>query len=99
MLCRLWKEILKYYLYCCPQCKSNVVFYNNKVDVISDRMVKYLKDSGRIQYCGDATFPKKRIKTTVVKQPLRGKITRDQLVDFKILLETSANFDDFLSKL
>ncbi len=100
------KKVLKYFLYRC-KCGSNVVFYDKKIDIISDNMVKYLKKSGLMEFCGEATFsqtPQKRVKTTVKattfkKPPSRGLITKDQVTNFKILLETSGDFDDFISKI
>lgn len=34
----------EFFLYRCPKCDSNVVFYKNKADIISDKLVKELCD-------------------------------------------------------
>jgi len=91
------KKILKYFMYRCPKCESNVVFYNNKTDILSDQMVEYLKNNKKFKFCGNASFPKKIVKT--LEDSSGGGITRDQLLDLKILLNTSTDFDDFLANL
>ena len=87
------KKFFKFVMYCCPNCGSNVVFYNNKIDIISDKFLEKLKKKKRFQFCGDAIF------SMNVKSNKKSSITKNQILDLKILLETVKDFDEFLSKI
>lgn len=85
---------MKFFVYCCPVCSSNVVSYDNKVDVLSDRMIEYLKKTQKLKFCGkvvECVMP--------VKNKISGCLSNDQLTDLRILLETSKDSKDFLSKI
>ena len=86
------KKFFKFVIYKCPKCHSNVVYYDNKTDIISDKMMKLLGKRKKLKDFGRATFPK-------INKKDGSKITKENVVDFKILLETEKDFDAFLSKL
>lgn len=81
----------KFVLYSCPQCTSNVVFYKNKIDVISNRLVKSLIERKILTVCGNTLYTQSAKK--------RQSITRDDLLNLKILLETEEDFDRIVAKL
>lgn len=88
----------KFLIYKCPQCNSNVVYYNNRLDVISDKMIERLKKKNKIRYCRNvlsSMSPKKKTELKILDEP----ITPDKITDLKILLETESDFDRLLSKL
>jgi hypothetical protein len=90
----------KFIIYICPKCHSNVVFYDNKVDIISDRMVNSLKKKNKLKMCGNALFPiSLNEKIPPVKSPPSEGITKDKILDLKILLETEKDIGSLLSKL
>jgi hypothetical protein len=85
-------EYGKFLLYVCPRCKSNVIFYDNKVDVVSDNILKKLIRKKKLRYCG--------IVDSIPMETGRGKgLSKESVTDLKILLETSQDVDDFLSKI
>lgn len=100
-------------LYVCPKCQSNVVCYQNRIDIITDKLLNKLLRSKKLQFCGNVSFagenkdrgamskPKVRVRKWIRKKktPLRGPITRDDVLNLKILLETEKDFDNILSKL
>jgi len=86
------KKYCKYIIYVCPKCKCNIVYYGyEKVNIISDKMVEKLKKQNRLEVCGDALFP-------IIKKE-KGKITKDQIIDLKITLETEQDVEEFLKKI
>ena len=97
----------KFLIYTCPKCKSNVVYYGNRIDIISDRLLKKLVKTKKVKFCGNVSFNKDtrtRVKVKLppsVKRlpPNTRKITKDDLLDLKILLETETDYDTFLSKI
>jgi len=90
------KKFFKFVIYRCPKCQSNVVYYDNKTDILSDKMMKILGKKKKLKNFGNAIFPKSRIKKKESSKPV---ITKENVIDFKILLETEKDFDEFLSKL
>lgn len=88
------KSKFKFLLYRCPKCQSNVVFYDNKVDIISDKIISKLASKKKLRLFGFKA-PIKRIKKEARKYPL----DKDAVTNLKILLETEKDFDTFLSKL
>jgi hypothetical protein len=79
----------------CPKCHKNIVCYDNKVDVISDQCVKKLISKKHLQCCGV-------VETDAQASAECGSgkgLTNDSLTDLKILLETSQDVNDFLSKI
>jgi hypothetical protein len=82
-------------IFVCPKCHKNIVCYNNKVDVISDQCVKKLISKKHLQCCGV-------VETNTPALPEAGSgraLTNDSVIDLKILLETSQDVNDFLSKI
>lgn len=91
------KKFFKFVVYRCPKCQSNVVYYDNKTDILSDTMMRSLGKKRKLKNFGNAFFPSAK---PVEKKPQIGTgITKDNLVDLKILLETEEDFDEFISKL
>ena len=85
----------RFLIYKCPQCHSNVVYYDKKVEIISSKMIRQLKKKGKLRFCGDALYP-------VVKPSLPGSsksITDEVITDLRILLETTPDVKSFLSKI
>lgn len=78
-------------LFVCPKCQSNVVYYNNKIDIISDRMLSKLIKEKKLKMCGElGANPGIRDG-----QP----INFDDIVNLRIALETSLDVSDFLGKI
>jgi hypothetical protein len=72
----------------CPDCHSNVVFYNNKTDTISSELVKKLIHSQKI-----------RIKSSETIDLCKGKkkpLTQEDVKDLKTALDNTPTVDDFL---
>lgn len=102
-------------LYVCPRCHSNVVCYQNKIDVITDHLLDNLLKNKKLEFCGNVKFPEERgargpkQRKTRVKKNIRkkksvsstekGPITRDDILNLKILLETEKDFDSIVSRL
>jgi len=86
----LKKNRLKFILFSCPQCQSNVVYYSDKIDTISDDLVKTLKVHKKLTKCGD-TFYKKGDEPE--------KITEEAILNLKILLETEHDSKKIISQL
>jgi hypothetical protein len=82
-------------IFVCPKCHKNIVCYNNKVDVISDQCVKKLISKKHLQCCGVVETDAPAISESVTDKGL----TKDTLIDLKILLETSVDVNDFISKI
>jgi endogenous inhibitor of DNA gyrase (YacG/DUF329 family) len=80
----------EFLLFICPKCQSNVVYYGNKLDIISNKMVKKLVKEHRLQMCG---------MLQVNTPELDHTITFDDVINIKIALETSNSVDDFLKKI
>lgn len=97
------KQLYKFLIYVCPKCESNVVYYDNKTDIISDKLVESMAQKNKLQYSGQAVFPKKpkkqKSRPNREKTGLSGGITPDNIVDLKILLNTEKDFDSFLSQI
>ena len=91
----------KFIIYICPKCQCNVVFYNNKIDLISDKMIKSLKRSKKLRFCGSALFPSLDTEKTPFLPPTSSGegITKDEITNLKILLETEKDFNKFLASL
>jgi hypothetical protein len=93
-------EEYKFLIYKCPQCNSNVVHYDNKLDVISDKMIELLKRKNKqfLGFCKNvmSSAPPQKPKVEVKRE---GPITPDRITDLKILLETESDFDKLISKL
>jgi predicted RNA-binding Zn-ribbon protein involved in translation (DUF1610 family) len=83
----------KFVIYVCPDCKSNVVHYENKLSIISDRVVNSISQGKRFKRCGEINLQK------AVKIPTQQGLTKDSLIDLKILLETSKDIDTFIKSI
>ena len=94
-------EYRRFIIYTCPRCKSNVTFYNNKIDVISNKLLSKLLKKGKLKFCGNVQFDKKSGKDTDTAHHLElgRKITKDDILDLKILLETEPDLDKIISVL
>jgi hypothetical protein len=99
----LLEESYKFLIYKCPNCHSNVAFYNNKLTVISDRMISLLRKKKKIKLCrtGMTVEESAPPKIPVKVKPLEctDYITKDHILDLKILLETEKDLDSLISKL
>ena len=76
-------------LFICPDCHSNVVYYNGKTDIVSNELIRKLSQDGRI----------KIQKAVEVECPVSGRrqpITGEDVSNVKDILEKSSSVDDFL---
>ena len=110
---------LKFIIFKCPKCGSNVVLYNNKIDIISNKLLRQLLKKHKLKYCGNVLFDREpctgpgtdnqsvqlttggyatKQAKTLEDIPEKG-ITKEKLIDLKILLETENDFDKIVSKL
>jgi hypothetical protein len=91
----------KFLIYKCPKCQSNVAFYKNKLTVVSDNMINILMKKNKIKLCQTGStveeIPQKKISIKPVG--CGDYITKDHILDLKILLETEKDFDSLISKL
>lgn len=78
-------------LFVCPKCQSNVVYYNNKVDTISDFMVSKLIKNKKLKMCG--------ILGAQSGSRLGKLVDYDDIINLRIILETSLDVSDFLEKI
>ncbi len=90
------KKQYKFLIYICPKCDSNVVYYDHKTDILSDKFVELMTKKNILQFSGRAIFPKPKKSS---KKVVGDGITDDKIVDFKILLNSEIDFDTFISKL
>ena len=81
----------EFLLFVCPKCQSNVVYYNNKLDIISNRMVAKLLKRDKLKQCG--------ILNVNAMEKFDEPINSDDVVNLKIALQTSKDVDDFLRKI
>jgi transcription initiation factor IIE alpha subunit len=93
---RMDKKVYKFLIYRCPVCESNVVYYENNVDILSDAFMESFSKNKNITYCGDALFSKISPSNGRI---INEEITKDRIVDLKILLNTEKNFEKFLLKI
>ena len=89
-------KLYKFLIYTCPKCHSNVVYYKNKIDILSNKYMESLRKKKKLQFCGDALFP---TLPKVIKKKKTGKFTQEEITDLRILLETEQDVDTFLSKI
>jgi len=86
------RKFSRFVIYICPRCKNNIAYYGkDKVSIISDYMVASLKKQQKLEICGDALFP------IILKE--KGEITKDSILNLKILLETEKDFNNFLKQI
>ena len=86
-------QTMRFIFFICPECQSNVVYYDNKLDVISDAMVNKLIQRNRLIECGNITSAE---NSSVQKAQT---ISSDDLLDLKIAIETSKSIEDFLKNI
>jgi predicted RNA-binding Zn-ribbon protein involved in translation (DUF1610 family) len=89
------KRKYKFVIYACPKCNSNIAQYDNKINVISDRMVKAVANNRKFKCCGKLRLEKNekpRIKTS-------SGLTNDAITDLKILLNTTKDIDTFIKSI
>lgn len=106
------ESAFKCILYTCPRCHSNVVYYDNKIDIITDECLNKLLKKKKLQFCGNVTFkgkdekPKRR-RPLKKKEPSKTSlshdkekpISKDDVLNLKILLDTEDDLDSILSQL
>jgi hypothetical protein len=81
----------EFLLFVCPQCQSNVVYYNNKLDIISNKMLSKLIRKNKLKQCG--------ILNVDATEKLEEPINADDIINLKIALQTSKDVKDFLQKI
>ena len=87
----------KFILYSCPGCDRNVVIYENKIDVISQKLVKEMIKKGYLESCGIIGLSaQKKIRE---KKGRLKNITKEDIIDLKILLETRDDVDSVIRNL
>ena len=90
-------------LYVCPGCMKNVAFYDNKINIISDKLFEKTVRSGRVKACGDLSFgnKKKSKKAESKKKDFVREdrpLNSDDILNLKIALETSKELSEFFEK-
>lgn len=85
----------RFFIYKCPSCYNNVVWYKNKIDILSDKLVRELLESKNVQYCGMVTATKKSCPSYKKQEG----ISEDDIANLKILLETERDSGKIISKL
>lgn len=83
-------------LYKCPKCNSNVVSYEKKIDVVSDKLLTKLISTGKFKLFSEKT------KAVTTKRPIRSTapcITDEQIKNLRTLMDTEKDFDSFLKKI
>lgn len=75
----------------CPGCDSNVAIMQDKRLIISDKLLEDLINKRRLKHCGFVFN---------YDEPRRKKaISKEDITDLKILLETENNIDKIISRL
>jgi hypothetical protein len=87
------KKRYKFVIYVCPQCNSNIAQYEDKISVISNRIIRALVKHKKFKCCGELYFK----KSEKVSRPQN--LTDDVMLDLKILLETSKDVDSFIKNI
>jgi len=83
----------KFLLYTCPKCRSNVVYYNDKIDIISNKLLFKLVRKNKLQFCGNIFFNKTK------KKPIKKIITEDDITNLKILLENCKDVQEVINRI
>lgn len=91
------KQLYKFLIYVCPYCDSNVVYYDNRIDVLSDKFIESMAEKSKFKFSGAPIFPKRLKK--LPKKTSGKEITDDDILDLQILLNTELDFDSLISKL
>lgn len=86
----LEQDYYKFIIYKCPRCGSNVVMYEDKIQVISNRLIKKLIKAGKLRFCGNISFK---------MPPHKPPITDDDILNLKILLETESDSATIINNL
>ena len=81
----------EFLLFICPKCHSNVVFYDNKLDIISDQMVSKLIKNDKLKQCGV-------LSVKALSRP-DDPISSDDIINLRIALHISKDVKDFLKKI
>lgn len=92
-------DFQKFIIYTCPRCHHNVVYYKNKVETLSDKMVKKLLRSGKLKFCGKVIFKDFRSSAVQSGGDDKRTITEDDVTNLKILLETEKDAAKIISRL
>lgn len=83
----------KFFIYTCPKCFSNVAYFKNKFGTLSNDFVKSLKNRNDLKLVGSLYSSSEHPR--INKKP----ITKSDLIDLKILLNTETDFYSFISKI
>lgn len=83
------QNTMKFLLFVCPDCQSNVVYYKHRLDIISDEMVNKLIQRNKLIECGNFTH-------TETPPPNCHSLTSDDILDLKIVIETSKTIEEFI---
>ena len=86
----------RFIVYTCPKCRSNVVYFKNRIDIIPDHLFRKLLRRRKLIFCGDVSFTP---ATGKPDQHVKGPITQEDITDLKILLETEKDSSGFISRL
>ena len=81
----------KFLLFICPKCHSNVVWYANKLDIISNKMFNKLLKNNKLKQCGV-------LSAKPLEKP-KEPIDSEDIINLRIALQTSEDVKDFLKKI
>jgi len=93
---RVDKKTYEFLIYKCPICDSNVAYYENKVDILSDEFMQSLLKDQNFKYYGDALVYRVAPSKNNIEEK---EITPDRINDFLILLNTEKDYKNFLDKI
>jgi predicted RNA-binding Zn-ribbon protein involved in translation (DUF1610 family) len=81
----------EFLLFICPKCHSNVVYYDQKLDVISDRLLAKLVHRKKLKTCGVLKA------TPNFQRDASQPISEDDIINLRIALGTSDSIESFIS--
>lgn len=80
-------QAYRFILYRCPKCDSNVVYYNNRTGIISNKLFRKLMRNNKIKSCGDIFSISRETPLDSIFPPKRTRpVSKDDITDLKILL-------------
>jgi len=74
-------------LFICPNCRINVVYYDNKIDIISDRLLNKLIKAKKVKPRGRFNIPKK------------GALNKEAIANLRATLQSTKSVEEFLRKM
>jgi hypothetical protein len=84
-------ECQEFLLFICPKCHSNVVYYDHKLDIISDHFLAKLVWKKKLKTCGVLKVLPNYSRDK--EQP----INEDDIINLRIALQTSDSIESFLA--